>query len=156
MKLRSRISMSVALATGVLAVVSTAAAGGVAGYRDAGERGSLSPTIQTSISGYVDANERSRPFQPAPTVVSRYLDASERSQAGQNVVPAHLIGYVDAAERGRPVPQTSPILATPNADSGFEWGAAAVGASSALMLAFLVGASLLTVRQFRNRPLAGR
>jgi hypothetical protein len=110
---------------------------------------------QTSISGYLDANERSRPVSAElSTGVGGYLDAGERSRAAQSVVPAQLIGYVDAFERGRPVPQSSPISAGPIADSGFEWGAAAVGASSALMLAFLIGASLLTARHFRSRPLA--
>jgi hypothetical protein len=41
----------------------------------------------------------------------------------------------------------------PSDDSRFDWSAAAIGASSALMLAFLIGISLVSARHFRGGPM---
>ena len=155
MNITARIGTTLALAIGALALASTAAAmDPLAGYRDANERGAVHPSMQTSISGYVDANERARIVHRAVTPsTTRYLDAGERASRGPLSLP-QVVGYVDAFERGEPAPAASPLQANPTAGDGFGWSPAAIGASSALLLALLLGASLIAARHSRGRPLA--
>lgn len=136
MKLTGQIGTLVAVAVGALALAASAAAGGpLSDYRDGPERGGTVMNAQTSVAGYLDANERVRAAQPVTsTLVAEYRDAFERAQPPSETFPVATISVSDA--------------------SGFDWGSAAVGASSAILLALLVGASLIVTRHSRGRPLA--
>lgn len=155
MKSKTRIGATVALATGLLALASTAvAAGPQASYRDANERGGPMGSVQTSVADYGDAHERSQVIRATSPASVGYLDAAERATAGQRVNSAHLLGHVDVFERGEPVTGPAPGSTGVDVESGFAWSAAAIGASSALMLVLLFGASMILVRHSRGRPLA--
>jgi hypothetical protein len=95
----------------------------------------------------IDAHERSSAAKLVATTTME--DAHQRM--GVVSEPRTLVG-IDAHERlgrqvGTPAPTGSSI-----ADNAFDWGAAAIGASSALVLALLIGASLITARRYRGGP----
>lgn len=175
MKLQGHIKMAAALVFSVLAVAGPATAGSpLNGYRDAHERGAAASSGEAAIAYFV-ANERSTLTQSAGDAAIKYFHENERSTLAQSageagikyflaneratigaqpVTTGGLGNYVDSFERGAPVQVTSPITEVGVADnSRFDWGAAVVGASSALMLALLIGGSLLTARRFRGGPL---
>lgn len=153
MKLQRQIKTAAALAVSTLAVAGPAAAGSpLNGYRDAHERGAAATSGEAAIAYFV-ANERSTLVQPARESAIKYFRANERASLAQSATTGGLLGYVDGPERGQPVQAISPIAEIRADDNnGFDWGAAVVGASSALMLALLIGVSLLTARRFRGGP----
>lgn len=132
MKLQKQIKTAAALAFSALAVAGPAVAG-------------------TPLDSYRDGPERHSALTSAEAAAPDWF---ERAAARGQVSSAPLDNYRDAFERGAPVQVTSPITEISTADnSRFDWGAAAVGGSSALILALLIGGVLLTVRHFRGGPL---
>jgi len=86
-----------------------------------------------------------------------YFKANESSTLVDSAGPA-AIAYFRANERATMNDGSGSVAAT-SADgvraaraSGFDWGDAGVGASSALLLALLVGVSLLAARHLRSNP----
>lgn len=132
-KVRDQIRVASALAVSALVIAGSAGAGSQLGdYRDAPERAAAASGLEAIA--YPDAIERAILVQSATTGM-----------------PAE---YVDSHERGAPVVGTSAVPGKfDNGDSGFDWSAALVGASSALMLAVLIGVSLMVVRGTRGGPL---
>jgi hypothetical protein len=126
MNLKAHITMTVALAASALTFAGTAAG------QDAHERSAVS-SAQAAIE-YFRANKRATPVQAGSTGV--------------------LVAYVDGPQRSEPLVGTPGATIVAADGSGFDWGSAAVGASSVLMLALLIGVSLVTVRRFRTGPLA--
>jgi hypothetical protein len=128
MNLKGHIVMAAALAGSALTFVGTAAG------QDAHERSAGSTLTFVGTASGRDAHERATPVQAAST--------------------GALVAYVDGPQRSGPLVGTpgEPIVASD--DGGFDWGSAMVGASSALVLALLIGVSLVTVRRFRAGPLA--
>jgi hypothetical protein len=180
MKLQMQIKTTAALALSALAVAGPAVAGsGLNGYRDAHERGAAATSGEAAIAYFV-ANERSTLTQPSGEAAIKYFRENERSTLSQpsgeavikyfhdnelrgprraslpqSTTTGALAGYVDGPERGQPVQAISPITQISGDDnSGFDWEAAIVGASSALMLALLIGVGLLTARRFRGGQVA--
>jgi hypothetical protein len=146
MKLQSQIKTAAALAFSALAVAGPAAAGSPLNGH---ERGAAASSGEAAIAYFV-ANERSTLAQPSGEAAIKYFHENERATAATSGDAA--IAYFLANERAT-------IGATPIAqelasgDGGFDLGAAAVGASFALMLALLIGASLLVARHVRSGPL---
>ena len=152
MKLKSQLKMAAVLAGSALAVAGPAAAGTpLDSYRDGPERHSAVTSAEAAVA-YFRANERSTLAQPSGEAAIKYFYANERSQGP--VVSEALVGYVDGPERGAPLRSTTPVsVGLGSDDGGFDWGAAAVGATSVFMFGLLIGGSLLTVRHFRGGPL---
>jgi hypothetical protein len=126
MNLKGQITMTAALAVSALAFAGTAA-GQDAHERSAGNSG------QAAIE-YFTENERATLVQSGSTgVLATYADGPQRSEPFVGT-PGETIVAADG--------------------SGFDWGSAMVGASSALLLALLIGVSLMTVRRFRAGPFA--
>lgn len=167
--------MAAALALSALVVAGPAAAGSQPnGYRDAHERGTAATSGEAAIAFFV-ANERSTLAQPPGEAAIRYFNESERATLAQQSGEASiryfneneratmaesapsgaLVGYVDSPERGAPHVGTTLISqGTVDGGSEFDWSAAVVGASSALILVLLIGVSLVVARNTRGRPLA--
>jgi hypothetical protein len=100
-----------------------------------------------------DAHERSAGNSRQAAI--EYFWANEHATVGQSGSAGHLVDYVDGAQRSEPLTGTpGPAQIEAVDGSGFDWGSAMVGASSALVLALLIGLSLVTVRRFRAGPLA--
>jgi len=104
------------------------------------------------ISGYLDAPERAGAATlRADAIVDWPILNAIRNSAG----PAATGSDVDAAVRGTQVDgSTSLVVSEPTATTGFDWGDAAVGASTAAMLALLIGGTFVLVRHSRRRELA--
>lgn len=98
--------------------------------------------------GRIDAHDRAH--FPQPHASTAMQDANQRF--GIVSEPSQLL-RLDANERQGPRVSTPTPTGSGISDTGFDWGAAVVGASFALMLALLIGASLLTARHYRGRPL---
>ena len=154
MKLQKQIKTAAALAFSALAVAGPAAAGTpLDSYRDGPERHSALTSAEAAIAYFV-ANERSTLSQPSGEAAIKYFHDNERASLAQSATTGSLAGYVDGPERGAAVRGTTPISQGPvTGGSGFDWGTAALGASFALMLALLIGVSVLTARYFRGGPL---
>lgn len=88
-----------------------------------------------------------------------YFRANELSTLVRSAGPA-AIAYFNRNERSTTTREGEGIASTADEDvraaraSGFDWRDAGVGASSALLLALLVGVSLLTARHLRSESLA--
>jgi hypothetical protein len=153
MNVKARIATTVLLlGLTTLALASSAVAAGPQGsYRDANERAGAAAALPAQVSAYSDANSRSQAVQAtSPAGAAAYLDAAERAAADARVTPGQVVGHVDVFE-GTKTP-VGPADVTPVAISdGFDWGAAAIGASSMFMVALLVGAALI----FTRRPHGG-
>lgn len=151
MNLKQQIGWVAAIAAAMLAAATPAGAfdrGG--GYRD----GRLIGTSGSDAVAYFRANELSTLVQSAGPAAIDYFRANERATMA-STVPTSAVSYVDGGERGRPVADASLVTqSVPTVTSGFDWGDAAVGASSALLLALLVGGSLILVRHSRGHELA--
>ena len=80
--------------------------------------------------------------------------ANEHATLVQAGSTGHLVAYVDGPQRSEPLVGAPGETIVAADGSGFDWGSAMVGASSALVLALLIGVSLVTVRRFRAGPLA--
>jgi hypothetical protein len=153
MKLQTQIKTAAALALSALAVAGPAAAGSpLDGYRDAHERGAAATSGEAAIAYFV-ANERSTLAQPSGEAAIKYFHENERASLAQSATTGALVGYVDGPERGAHPVGTTLVSQRTADDSLLDWGAAAVGASFALMLALLIGVSLVTARHFRSGPL---
>ena len=145
MNLKRQITTTAVLAVSALAIAGTATG------QDAHER-------SKAVSGpaaieYFDANERATLAKSPGETTIAYFRANERATIGQSGPSGALAGYLDGAQRSEPL-TPGPVRIDSTDKSGFDWSSAAVGASSALMLALLIGVSLVTVRRFRARPLA--
>lgn len=137
-------------ATAVLAVSALAIAGTATG-QDAHER-SAAVSGQAAIE-YFDANERATLAKSPGVNAIEYFRANELAtlvQSGGN----RLAAYTDGAQRSKPLAGPRDTTVATSEGAGFDWSSAAVGASSALMLALLIGVSLLSVRRFRTGPYA--
>ena len=125
-------------------------------FFNANERSTMAESAGPAAIVYFDANERATMTQSAGPSAIGFFRANERATMTQPVSTNH-VSYVDGGERGsRPLANTSPLTDVEVSDtSGFDWSAAAIGASSTLLLALLIGASLIVVRHSRGRQLAG-
>lgn len=147
MKLKGHITMTAALAASALTFVGTAAG------QDAHER-SAGVSGQTAVEYFIE-NERATLVKPASDHAIEYFRANELATIRQSGSTGALAGYVDSAQRSESLKTTpGPGQGEAVDGSGFDWGSAMVGASSALVLALLIGVSLVTVRRFRAGPLA--
>ena len=146
MNLKRKIGAAVVMAAAALVVSSPAGASTpVADYRDAFERGAAMSPGADAIA-YFRANELSTLAQSAGPAAIAYFDANERRTMGP---------YVDGPSRGGLVDGSSPLVGSvQTATPGFDWGDAAVGASSALMVALLIVGTFALVRHSRGRELA--
>jgi hypothetical protein len=145
MNLKKQITAVGALAVSALAIAGTAAA------QDAHERGA-GISGQAAIE-YFDANERATLAKSPGVNAIEYFRANELAtlvQSGGN----RLTAYVDGAQRSEPLAGPRDEMVVSGEGAGFDWSSAAVGASSALMLALLIGVSLVTVRRVRTGPYA--
>jgi hypothetical protein len=141
-KTKTRIGVAAALAGGLLALASAAAAAEPqARYKDAHERGGPIGSLHASVAGYGDAHERSQVIRSTSPASTGYLDAAERASAGQFVGSAQQLAS-SASSTGVSI------------EKGSAWSTAVIGASSALLLVLLFGASVILVRHSRGRPLA--
>ncbi|HET9460611.1 MAG: hypothetical protein ACRDOF_04160 [Gaiellaceae bacterium] len=147
MKLQKQIKTAAALALSALAVAGPAAAGTpLDSYRDGPERHSALTSAEAAIA-YFRANERATAATSGDAAIA-YFYANERSQGP--VASEALVGYVDGPERGALLRSTTPVsVGLGSDDGGFDWGAAAVGATSVLMFGLLIGGSL-SVKHFRG------
>jgi hypothetical protein len=131
MNFTTRIATTVVLAAGLLALASPALAGV---SQDAHER-----TVVTAngpaVSSYTDASGRSSIGAGTASGFDSYLDAAGRAAAGARLD--------DAATA------SSTVIG-----DGFDWSAAAIGASTGLVLAALLGATLFFARRLRGGPIA--
>ena len=145
MNFKGQIAMTAVLAASALAFAGTASG------QDAHER-SAGLSGQAAIE-YFDANERATLAKSPGENAVEYFRANELATLVQAGSAGHLVGYVDGGQRSEPLVGTGETTVAAD-DSGFDWGSAMVGASSVLMLALLIGVSLVTVRRFRGGPLA--
>jgi hypothetical protein len=145
MNLKKQLTAVAALAVSALAIAGTATA------QDAHER-SAAVSVQTAIA-YFDANERATLAKSPGVHAIEYFRANERATIGQSG-GNRLTAYIDGAQRSEPLVGPSDKTVVTGEGAGFDWSSAAVGASSALMLALLIGVSLLTVRRVRTGPYA--
>lgn len=84
-----------------------------------------------------------------------YFRANELSTLVQSVSPAGLgLSYVDGGQRPGAVGNSPAMYDRLPVTTGFDWGDAAVGASSALVLVLLVGGGLVVTRHSRGSELA--
>lgn len=146
MKLKAYITMSAALTASMLTFA------GIAAGQDAHER-SAGVSGQAAIQ-YFDANERATLAKSPGVNAIEYFRANELATIAQSGSSGALAGYLDSAQRSDSLMTPPPSPGDAVDGSGFDWGSAAVGASSALMLALLVGGTFATLRRFRTRPLA--
>lgn len=146
MNLKRQITMTAALAVSALAVAGTAAG------QDAHER-SAGVSGQAAIEYFIENEQATLAKSPSEHAIE-YFRANEQATLSQSGTTGRLVGYVDGGQRSEPFAATPAETIVVADDSGFDWGSAAIGASSALMLALLIGVSLVTVRRFRPGPLA--
>jgi len=166
MNLKGHITMTAALAASALTFAGTAA-GQDAHERSAGnsdqaaieyfienERATLIQSGSTGVlATYADGPQRSEPFVGTPGEQAiEYFRTNELATLARPDSNGALVAYVDGPQRSESLTQPTRIVAAHG--SGFDWGSAMVGASSALVLALLIGLSLVTVRRFRAGPLA--
>jgi hypothetical protein len=154
MKLKAQIGAFLALTAGLLAFASIAvAAGPQTSFRDANERAGALSSAQASIPTYADAHARSQVGQAlSPNDAVAYFEAAERAAAGVARVNAgQPIGHVDEFTGTKLAVGSSHVSTGVSVDDGFDWSAAAIGASTTLMLALLTGASLILTRRSRGR-----
>lgn len=120
-------------------------------YFRANEQATMPRTSGVGVlAGYVDAAGRSIAQSPAEAAVA-YFRANEQATmpaSGSESLRAYVdgVGRVEVAQ-----PSSSSTESFVTGDS-FDWGTAALGASSALLLAVLLGGSLLAVRHSHGRP----
>lgn len=168
MNLKGQITMTAALAVSALAFAGTAA-GQDAHERSAGNSGQaaigyfieneratlIQPGSTGVLATYADGPQRTEPFVGTPGKQAiEYFRTNELATLAQPDSNSALVAYVDGPERSEPLVGTPGETIVAADDSGFDWGSAMVGASSALVLALLIGVSLVTVRRFRTGPLA--
>jgi hypothetical protein len=146
MNLKGHITMTAALAASALTFVATAAG------QDAHERSAGSALTSVATAASRDAHERSTGSSAQAAI--EYFRANERATLVQAGSTGALVAYVDGPQRSEPFVDTSGETLVAADGSGFDWGSAMMGASSALVLALLIGVSLVTVRRFRAGPLA--
>jgi len=183
MKRKSQLKMAAVLAGSVLAVAGPAAAGTpLDSYRDGPERHSALTSAEAAVA-YFRANERATAATSGDAAIT-YFYANERSQGPvvsealvgyvdgpERGAPLRSTTPVSpaVAQAERPMPTLKPGLSDfglsykqlgapaqelASGDGGFDWGSAAIGASSVFMLALLIASSLLTARRLRGGPLA--
>jgi hypothetical protein len=146
LNLKGHITMTAALAASALTFA------GVAAGQDAHERSAGTALTVVALGAGQDAHERSARSSAHASI--EYFRANERATLVQGGSTGALVAYVDGPQRSEPLVGAPGETIVAADDSGFDWGSAMVGASSALMLALLIGVSLMTVRRFRAGPLA--
>ena len=157
MDLKGHMTMTAALAVSALTFAGTATG------QDAHER-SAGSSAKAAIEYFIE-NERASLVNPAgqdahersagsTQAAIEYFRANERATLVQAGSTGALVGYVDGPQRSEPFVGTRGETIVGADGGGFDWGSAMVGASSALVLALLIGVSLMTVRRFRTGPLA--
>ena len=114
----------------------------------------LSSAMPIQVVRDVSARDTSALASVRPIQVVRDVSARDaRLAAGEAA-----IAYFKANERATMKDGGEAVAATPESDvraaraGGFDWADAGVGASSALLLALLVGVSLLAARHLRSSP----
>ena len=147
MNVKRTIGTAALALTALLVASAPAGATPGAGYMDAPERAAATTTGSDAVA-YFRANELSTLVRSAGPAAIAYFNANERATMGPS-------SYVDVGMRGNRVASSTPLtVGEPTSTGGFDWGDAAVGASSAAMLLLLVGGSFVLVRHSRGRELA--
>ena len=153
-----RIRTGLGIITAVLVVAAPAGATTMTVVRDVSARDAsvLSSDTPIQVVRDVSARDAAARASVSPIRVVRDVSARDARQAAGEAA----IAYFNANERATMKDDGEAVAATPEADvraaraSGFDWGDAGVGASSALLLAFLVGMSLLAARHLRSGALS--
>jgi hypothetical protein len=144
-----RITGRIVVATGAMAAVLAVAGPAVAG--PGGDAHDRAAVPGRSAVEFFYANERAT-MQDQGQAAIAYFRANERATMPDSS-SAQLAGYVDGASRSGLV-ATETQGAVLISDDAFDWGAAAIGASSAFALAILLGGTLVIARHTRGRALA--
>jgi hypothetical protein len=157
-----RIRTGLGIVVSLLVVASSAQATTITVVRDVSARdvvnsadlANSAPTRPIQVVRDVSARDAR---ESAGKAAIAYFKANERSTLVDSAGPA-AIAYFRANERATMDDGSGSVAAT-SADgvraaraSGFDWGDAGVGASSAFLLALLVGVSLLAARHLRSSP----
>jgi hypothetical protein len=171
-----RIGTGLGIVAAVLVVAAPAGATKITVIRDVSARDAsvLSSAMPIQVVRDVSARDTAalasvRPIQVVRDVSARdarlaagqaaiaYFKANESSTLMDSAGSA-AIAYFRANESATMKGDAQAVAATPQSDvraaraSGFDWIDAGVGASSALLLALLVGVSLLAARRLRGTP----
>ena len=153
-----RIRTGLGIVAAVLVVAAPAGATTITVVRDVSARDGAISANSTPIPVVRDVSSRDA-RQAAGDAAIAYFKAKELSTLVDSAGPA-AIAYFNANERATMKGDGEAVAPTPDADvrasraGGFDWAAAGVGASSALLLAFLVGMSLLAARHLRSGSLS--
>jgi hypothetical protein len=124
--------------------------------RDVSARDMAAPASVRPIQVARDVSARDARLAAGEAAIA-YFKANESSTLVDSAGPA-AIAYFHANERATMNDDGEAVAATPQSNvraaraSGFDWIDAGVGASSALLLALLVGVSLLAARHLRGSP----
>jgi hypothetical protein len=134
---------------GAALVLGVSAAFGAADpVRDAGDAAAASLRLKTArvqvMRDHGDAAATRDARQEGEAAIA-YFKANERATIGPGP-------YADVAQRGGHV-NSSQAVGAPAATTGFDWGDAAVGASTAAVLALLLSGTVVLVRHTRGRQL---
>jgi len=124
--------------------------------RDVSARDTTSVAVTPSVQVVRDVSSRDARLTAGDATIA-YFAANERSTLLDSTGPA-AIAYFNANERATMTGDGAAVATAAEPDvraaraGGFDWGDAGVGASSALLLALLVGVSLLAARHLRSSP----
>lgn len=125
--------------------------------RDVAARDAMATAAATPIQVVRDVSSRDARLTTGEAAIA-YFKANELSTLVHSAGPA-AIAYFRGNELSTTDDGAQALGASPSGEvraaraSGFDWIAAGMGASSALLAAFLVGVSLLAARHIRTRPL---
>jgi hypothetical protein len=151
-----RIRTGLGIVVAVLVVAAPAGATKITVIRDVSARDAsvLPSAMPIQVVRDVSARDAAALASVRPIQVIRDVSARDaRLAAGEAA-----IAYFKANERATMKDDGEAVAATPESDvraaraDGFDWIDAGVGASSALLLALLVGVSLLAARHLRSSP----
>lgn len=106
------------------------------------------PVALGSMGPGIDAHERVSASKSAGTTTMQ--DAHQRTGLSSGSMQRDA---VDAHERLAPRVETPAPTALGTGDTWFDWGKTAIGASSALLLTLIIGASVFAARRYRGSPL---
>ena len=104
-------------------------------------------TAGADAIAYFRANELATLRDSAGPASVAYFEANERATMGAG-------SYVGLTQSGKQTDESTPLLAGDATATGFDWGDAAIGATSAAMIALLIGGTFFLVRHTRGRELA--
>jgi hypothetical protein len=153
-----RIRTGLGIVAALLVVAAPAGATTITVVRDVSARDAAMSAATEPMQVVRDVSARDARLTAGDAAIA-YFKANELATQVDSAGPA-AIAYFKANERATMNRGGEAVAALPNTDvraaraSGFDWIAAGVGASSALLVVFLVGVSLLAARHLWTRPLA--